>query len=157
MFFVNSEQELIKTQFFTKNCDVWSTFQDFIFDFMLNFWGFCPLNSTFRHLKGISTSHKSKMNTFSGSTNLWRLLGKYEPLHLLLWYYAGVWKCVEGPKIGQKSKNSHFLTLNQQKLNNKSLHWCFWYAARRNLAKTSFSPKIVVFEALFRILYRILG
>ena len=36
------------------------------------------------HFKGIFTSKNLVLNTFSGSTNLWRLLGEYEPLGVLL-------------------------------------------------------------------------
>ena len=32
---------------------------------------------------------------FSGSANLWKRLGEYGPKHALLWYYMGVWECVE--------------------------------------------------------------
>ena len=104
MFWVNRKQELIKTQFFTKNCDVWSTFWNLIPDFRLKFWGFCPPSSTFRPLNGNSTLLKSKIFAFSSSKNLWGLLGDSESLQVLLWYYTGVWEWVVGPKIGQNSK-----------------------------------------------------
>ena len=39
--------------------------------------------TTFGHFKGISTSKKLVLITFSGSTNLWRLLGEYEALVVL--------------------------------------------------------------------------
>ena len=40
--------------------------------------------TTFGHFQYIFTSEKLEMNTFSGSTNSWRLLVNYEPLHVLL-------------------------------------------------------------------------
>ena len=41
--------------------------------------------TTFGHCKGgISTSKNLVLNTFSGSTNLWRLIGEYEALDVLL-------------------------------------------------------------------------
>ena len=42
-------------------------------------------NITFGHISLISTSRKLEMDTFSGSTNLWRLLEKFEPLDILHW------------------------------------------------------------------------
>ena len=39
---------------------------------------------TFQHFLSISASKKLKMNRFCSSTNLWTLLGDYEPLHVLL-------------------------------------------------------------------------
>ena len=91
-FLVISRQELNKIQFFTKNWDNWSTFRNFILDFRLKFRGFCPPNSTFWHLNDIFTLLKSKILAFSGSKNLWRLLGDSWPLQVLLWYYTGVWE-----------------------------------------------------------------
>ena len=41
------------------------------------------------------------MNPFSGSNNLWRLLGEYEPLNVLWWYCKGPLSGSYGPKIGQ--------------------------------------------------------
>ena len=41
--------------------------------------------TTFGHFKGIFTSKNLVLNTFSGRTNLWRLLGEYELLGVLLW------------------------------------------------------------------------
>jgi len=41
------------------------------------------------------------MNPFSGSANLWRLLGEYEPLNVLWWYCKGPLCGSYGPKIGQ--------------------------------------------------------
>ena len=40
--------------------------------------------TTFGHFKGIFTSKNLVLNTFSGSTNLWRLMGEYEALDVLL-------------------------------------------------------------------------
>ena len=40
--------------------------------------------TTFGHFKGIFTSKNFVLNTFSGRTNLWRLLGEYELLGVLL-------------------------------------------------------------------------
>ena len=160
MFFVNSEQELIKTLFFTKNCGFRSTFQDFIPSFRLNFEVFAPQIqylrtlraflhlknekwahflavkiyggfwenmgpwvyffasiwcfwvgqkglkiapndqiSDFGHFKGIFTSENLILNTFSGSINLWRLLGEYGPLGVLLCLYMGLLSGSEGLKI----------------------------------------------------------
>ena len=39
---------------------------------------------TFGHFKGISTSKNLVLITFSGSMNLWRLIGEYETLDVLL-------------------------------------------------------------------------
>ena len=48
------------------------------------------LNMTFEHFSNISTSQKLEFNTFSGSTNLWRLSEDYEPLlYVLLRYSRG--------------------------------------------------------------------
>ena len=80
MFWVNSKEELIKTQYFTKNHGVWSSFQNFIPNFRSKFWGFCPRSSIFGHFKGISKSRKSIMKAFSGSKNLWMLLGDSGPI-----------------------------------------------------------------------------
>ena len=80
MFWVNSKEELIKTQFFTKNYGVWSSFQNFTTNFRSKFLGFCPQSSTFGHYNGISTSLKSIMKAFSGSKSLWMLLGESGPI-----------------------------------------------------------------------------
>ena len=40
--------------------------------------------TTFGHFKGIFTSKNLVLNAFSGSTNLWRLMGEYEALDVLL-------------------------------------------------------------------------
>ena len=40
--------------------------------------------TTFGHFMDISTSKNFVLNTFSGSTNLWRLLGEYELLGVFL-------------------------------------------------------------------------
>ena len=110
-FLVISRQELNKIQFFTKNWDNWSTFRNFILDFRLKFRGFCPPNSTFWHLNDIFTLLKSKILAFSGSKNLWRLLGDSWPLQVLLRYYTGVWEWVGGLKIGQKLKKLLFFDI----------------------------------------------
>ena len=41
------------------------------------------------------------MNLFSGSTNLWRLLGEYEPLNVLCWSFKVPLGVSYIPKIGQ--------------------------------------------------------
>ena len=41
------------------------------------------------------------MNPFPGSTNLWRLLGEYEPFKVLCWWCKGLLSGSYGPKIGQ--------------------------------------------------------
>ena len=40
--------------------------------------------TTFMHFLYISTPHKLEMNTFSGRIKLWKPLGGYEPLYVLL-------------------------------------------------------------------------
>ena len=41
------------------------------------------------------------MNPFSGSTNLWRHLGEYEPFNILCWQCKGLLSGSYGPKICQ--------------------------------------------------------
>ena len=43
------------------------------------------------------------MNTFSGSTNLWRLLGEHKPLDVLHWWSEGLLSRLRG-KIGQNDQ-----------------------------------------------------
>ena len=57
--------------------------------------------TTFEHISYISTSKKLEFNALSGSTNLWRLLGEYEPLIGHSWLYKGPLNGSECPKIGQ--------------------------------------------------------
>ena len=47
---------------------------------------------------------KVKMSIFSGSTNLCRLLAKYEPLNVLPWWFKGSFCGLGGPKIGQNDQ-----------------------------------------------------
>ena len=42
-------------------------------------------------------------------------------------------------------------------MENRNMYGCFEYTANMNLLQDSFSPKTTVFEALFKILYPILG
>ena len=43
--------------------------------------------TTFGHFKGIFTSKNLVLNIFSGGKNLWRLMGEYEALVVLLCKY----------------------------------------------------------------------
>ena len=43
------------------------------------------------------------MNTFSDSTNLWRLLGEHKPLDVLHWWSEGLLSRLRG-KIGQNDQ-----------------------------------------------------
>ena len=43
------------------------------------------LYTTFRNIWYTFTPYKLKINTFSGSTNFWGLLGEYKPLNVLPW------------------------------------------------------------------------
>ena len=52
--------------------------------------------TTFGHFKCIFTSKNLVLNTFSGSINLWRLLGEYEHLGASMLVY-GVFEWVRGP------------------------------------------------------------
>ena len=52
------------------------------------------------------------MNTFSGSTNLWRLFGEYEHLKVLCWYCKGPLRGSYGPKIGQNCMKYDILGTN---------------------------------------------
>ena len=47
------------------------------------------------------TSKKTDMNPFSGSTNLWTILGEYEPFNMLLRQCKGLLSGSYGPKTGQ--------------------------------------------------------
>ena len=65
----------------------------------------------FGHFKGISTSKNLVLSTFSGSTNLWRLLGEYRPLGVLLCYYIGLLSGSGGLKIAPNDQISDFWAL----------------------------------------------
>ena len=67
--------------------------------------------TTFRHFKCISTSKNLVLNTFSGSTNLWRLLGEYGHLGVLLCWYMGLLSGSEGLKIAQNDQIYDFWAL----------------------------------------------
>ena len=67
--------------------------------------------TTFGHFKGIFTSKNLVLNTFSVSTNLWRLLGEYRPFGVLLCYYIGLLSGLEGLKIAPNDKISDFWAL----------------------------------------------
>ena len=62
------------------------------------------LYTTFRNIWYTFTPYKLKINTFSGSANLWRLLGEYEHLNLLLWYYKRPFCGLRCPKMGQNDQ-----------------------------------------------------
>ena len=68
-------------------------------------------NMTFGHFSNISTSWKLEMNIFSGSTNLRRLLGEYEPFNALYCYCKGLLSLSYGPKIGQNYMKYDFWAL----------------------------------------------
>ena len=61
--------------------------------------------TTFGHFKGISTSKNLVKNSFSGSTNLWRPMGEYEALNVLLCQYQDLYR-------GRKHFTSKNLVLN---------------------------------------------
>ena len=67
--------------------------------------------TTIGHFMGISTSKNFVLNTFSGSTNLWRLLGEYGPLGVLLCLYMGRLSGSEGLKIAQNDQIYDFWAL----------------------------------------------
>ena len=67
--------------------------------------------SDFGHFKGIFTSKNLVSNTFSGITNLWRLLGEYRPLVVLLCYTIGHLSGSKGLKIAPNDKISDFWAL----------------------------------------------
>ena len=54
------------------------------------------------------------MNMFSGSTNLRRLLGEYEPFNALYCYCKGLLSLSYGPKIGQNYMKYDFWVLFKQ-------------------------------------------
>ena len=64
-------------------------------DQICDFWNF----------KSISTSLNLILNTFSGTTNLQRLLGEYESLNALLCQYMGLLSGSEGLKVCSKLPN----------------------------------------------------
>ena len=53
-------------------------------------------NMALGHFSNISTSRKLKMNMFSGSNNLWRLLGEHEPFNALYCYCKRFFKTSGG-------------------------------------------------------------
>ena len=67
------------------------------------------------------------MNIFSGSTNLCRFLGKYEPLNVLPCWYKGPFCGLGGPKIGQNGQIFdfcvHFVNLHASKVKNEYIFW----------------------------------
>ena len=67
--------------------------------------------TTFGHFKYISTSKNLVLNTFSGSSILWRLLGEYELLGVLLCWYMGYLSGSEGLQNDQNYQIHDFWTL----------------------------------------------
>ena len=66
------------------------------------------IHTTLGHFNSIYTSQNIALNTFSGSTILWRHSGKYESLNVLLWWYTGLLSDSEGLKIAQNDHICHF-------------------------------------------------
>ena len=66
---------------------------------------------TFGHFQCIFTSKNLVLNTFSGSTNLWWLLGEYGHLGVLLCSYMGFLSGSEVLKIAQNDQIYDFWAL----------------------------------------------
>ena len=71
------------------------------------------------------------MNPFSGSTNLWTILGEYEPFNMLLQQCKGLLSGSYGPKTGQNCMKYEVLgtvrTFSLQKIGNKSIFWLYYF------------------------------
>ena len=71
------------------------------------------------------------MNPFSGSTNLWTILGEHEPFNMLLQQCKGLLSGSYGPKTGQNCMKYEVLgtvrTFLLQKIGNKSIFWLYYF------------------------------
>ena len=97
------------------------------------------------------------MNSFSGSTILWSILGEYEPFNVLLWQCMGLLSGSYGPKIGQNCMKYDILgTFRTFSLQKRQKRICFlavliYGDIWENISPSMyFSGSVRVFEQVIR-------